>query len=69
MQTPIAPGAQPFALRVPHRVQNALAHTRERAIRATEIRQLGGNEYCAFMFSQPPPLRMSLISISSSFSH
>jgi hypothetical protein len=28
-----------------------------------------GSEYCAFMFSQPPPLRISFTSISSSFSH
>ena len=58
-------GRAALALRVPDRVQDALAHALERAIGATQVRQLGGQRVLAFMFSQPPPLRISLTSISS----
>ena len=42
MQTPTAPGAAALALRLPHRVEDALADAFERAIGAAEMIELGG---------------------------
>ena len=69
MQTPIAPGAQPLpcACHTAWRM-----HLRTPSIDRSARPRCGssaGSEYCEFMFSQPPPLRISFTSISSSFSH
>ncbi len=69
IDTPMAPGAQPFpwafhtACRMHLRTPSSERSARPR------FGSSDGNEYCAFMFSQPPPFRISLTSISSSFSH
>ena len=69
MQTPMAPGAQPL----PWACQTAWRmHLRTPSIERSARPRWGksaGSEYCEFMFSQPPPLRISFTSISSSFSH
>ena len=55
-----------LALRLPDRVQDALAHALEVAVGAARgAAARTGSEYWMFMFSQPPPLRISLTSISS----
>ena len=63
MQTPTAPGAQPLpcacqtACRMHFRTPSSVRSARPRCGSST------GSEYCAFVFSQPPPFRISLISI------
>src|SRR6516162_8553051 len=65
MHTPTAPGAQPCpcachtACRMHLRTPSRLRSARPRWSR------LHGTEYWMFLFSQPPPLRISLTSISS----
>ena len=53
-------------LRLPDGVQKALAHAFQIAVGAAQMIELQGREYWMFLFSQPPPLRISLTSISSS---
>ena len=65
MHTPTRARAAALALRLPDRVQDALAHALERAVGAAEVSSSAGSEYCAFVFSQPPPLRISFTSMSS----
>ena len=45
MHTPTAPGRAALALRLPHRVQDALAHAFESAIGAAQVRSSRGSEY------------------------
>src|SRR5512135_239380 len=69
MQTPIAPGEHPCPcafqtawrthLRTPSRFLSALPRWDSSQ----------GTEYCELVFSQPPPFRSSLTSISSGYSH
>ena len=64
-QTPTAPGLQPLpcafhtACRMHLRTPSSVRSARPRCGSST------GSAYCALVFSQPPPLRISLISISS----
>ncbi len=52
-------------LRLPHGVQQALAHAFQIAVGPAQVLQLAGSEYWMFLFSQPPPFRISFTSISS----
>ena len=53
-----------LSLRLPDGVQNALAHAFEVAVGLAHVLQIAGSEYWMFLFSQPPPLRISFTSIS-----
>ena len=65
MHTPTAPGLQPFpcafqtAWRMHFRTPSSVRSARPRCGSSA------GSEYWAFVFSQPPPFRISLTSISS----